>query len=289
MQHILLTGATGFLGSHLLDALLQQGIQVTLLKRSTSNLARIEHQLSQVRAIDIDRKPLEQAFNDQPVDAVIHTACNYGRQGQATHEVVQTNLLFSLQLLDAAIDHGVTTFFNTDTLLPRHLTPYALSKKQFVEWLELRSQQIRGVNLRLEHMYGPGDDDTKFVPWLIGQLQQHVPRIALTEGSQLRDFIYINDVVSAYMTLVQQAADLPSFSEFDVGTGQLTSVRDFVTALQHAYRQQAPDSATVLGFGDRPLREGELSAVEVDNSALTALGWRAHYTVEQGIGQLFGI
>jgi dTDP-D-glucose 4,6-dehydratase len=56
--------------------------------------------------------------------------------------------------------------------------------------------------MKLEHMYEPKDDETKFVPWLISQLQQGVERVPLAEGKQLRDFIYIDDVVTAYMKLL---------------------------------------------------------------------------------------
>jgi CDP-paratose synthetase len=288
MKTILLTGATGFLGSHLLEALLKEGYSVVILKRSTSNTYRIQHLLDRLKAYDIDRLPLEQAFKDQRIDVVMHTACSYGRNGQDANEVAETNLLFGLRLLDAATAFNIDTFFNTGTLLPKYLNAYALSKSQFCEWLRQRSNQIQVVNLKLEHMYGPKDDQTKLVPWLIGQLEQGVDRIPLTEGQQLRDFIYIDDVVAAYMVTLAKATQLVEWNEFDVGTGKLITVRDFVTAIHSAVSENQGICKTELGFGDIPLREGELMTVELDNTALINFGWSAKTSIEHGIAQTIG-
>lgn len=285
MKTILLTGATGFLGSHLLEALLKEGYSVVILKRSTSNTNRIQHLLDRLKAYDIDRLPLEQAFKDQRIDVVMHTACSYGRNGQGANEVAETNLLFSLRLLDAATEFNTDTFFNTGTLLPKYLNAYALSKNQFCEWLRQRSNQIQVVNLKLEHMYGPKDDQTKFVPWLIGQLEQGVERIPLTQGQQLRDFIYIDDVVAAFMLTLAKAVQLVEWNEFDVGTGKLIAVRDFAKAIHSAFSENQGICKSELGFGDIPLREGEMMTVELDNTALINFGWSARISIEHGIAQ----
>jgi CDP-paratose synthetase len=72
MQTILLTGATGFLVSHLLEALIKEGYQVVILKRSLSNTWRIDHLLDRVVSYDVDKQPLKTAFEQQKIDTVIH-------------------------------------------------------------------------------------------------------------------------------------------------------------------------------------------------------------------------
>src|ERR1041384_4204168 len=112
---VLLTGATGFLGSHLLVGLLTRGHSVVVLKRSSSSTARIADHLSRIRTHDVDRVPLEAAFEHSPIDAVIHAATAYGRNGESAAQVDATNIAFGTELLETAAAAGVTTFVNTGT------------------------------------------------------------------------------------------------------------------------------------------------------------------------------
>lgn len=284
-KSILLTGATGFLGSHLLDALLNDGHEVVILKRSTSDTWRIGRLLERVKSYDVDKMHIEKAFEDQRIDAVIHTACHYGRNTDSLSKVLDSNLMFGLRLLEVAMSFNVDSFFNTDTMLQRNLNSYTISKKQFVEWLSLLSDKIKVVNFRLEHMYGPMDDKTKFVSWIISQFEQQVDEIKLTKGEQLRDFIYIDDVVSAYLIVLDKTSQLDRFSEFDVGTGTLTSVRAFVESLKSAYEKKTGVCKTMLSFGVLPYRTGEMMSVKVDNSKIMQLGWSAKTLLAEGIGK----
>jgi len=282
-QTILLTGATGFLGSHLLEALLKNNYQVVILKRSTSDTWRINHFLEQVKSYNVDIEPVEKAFSDQHIDAVFHTACHYGRNGGSIAEIVESNLMFGLKVLEASLKFNTDTFFNTDTLLQKHLNVYTLSKKQFVEWLQQVSEKIQIVNLKLEHMYGPKDDETKFVSWVINQLKANAPEIKLTAGEQQRDFIYIDDVVSAFMLTLEKAKTLAKFTELDVGTGVLMSVKEFLEILKSIYENKHGAIRTQLNFGEIPYRDGEMMTVDVNNTDLRNLGWQTKTTLEQGL------
>lgn len=284
---ILLTGATGFLGSHLLESFLAVGYKVAILKRSTSNEWRISHLTGQYVSYNVDEQPLERAFSEQRIDYVVHTACHYGRNSDSISQVVETNLMLSLHLLDAAIRFNTETFFNTDTLLPKHLNVYTLSKKQFVEWLKQQSDKIQVVNLKLEHMYGPKDDTTKFIPWVLSQLRQNVDEIKLTHGEQKRDFIHVDDVVSAYLTTLKKCEGLERFTEFDVGTGTLVTVKSFITQLKKIYEDELGEKVgTKLDFGAVPYREREMMTVELNNKPLQLLGWSPMFTINSGLSTI---
>lgn len=282
-MNILVTGATGFLGSHLLEALIGEGHSLVILKRSTSNLWRIAHLIDKCISYDVDIQPIQQAFEEQRIDCVIHTACHYGRNGDPISKIVQSNLMFGLRILDACLKFNTDTFFNTDTLLQKHLNVYTLSKKQMVEWLEQQADKIQIVNLKLEHMYGPKDDTRKFVPWVISQLQQNVPEIKLTKGEQKRDFIYVDDVVSAYLTLLEKAPFLARFNEFDVGTGQLVTIKSFIEQLTESIQVKFGKLDTKLTFGAIPYREGEMMTVDVKNQGLLDLGWLPNTNLKDGL------
>jgi nucleoside-diphosphate-sugar epimerase len=106
-----------------------------------------------------------------------------------------------------------------------------------------------------------------------------VPELKLTPGEQKRDFIYIDDVLSAYSTLLDAHGKLnKSFLAFGLGSGQAVRIRDFVE-LAHCLTE----SGTELKFGALPYREGEIMESAADIGALECLGWRPAFTLEQGL------
>ena len=277
---ILLTGATGFLGSHLLKALVNKGYEVVVLKRSTSNMWRLKGFENTFKSYDIDQVPLQKAFEEQYIDTIIHTACVYGRKGESIQQILETNLMLGIELLNTG------TFFNTGTLLYKYLNYYALSKKQFEEWLQLASDKIQVVNLKLEHMFGEQDGNDKFTSWILNELQQEKNIIPLTAGTQKRDFIYIDDVVSAYLTCLEQAPQLKAFNDIEVGTGVLTPVKTFVILVKEVLEKlKGKPIKTQLNFGALPYREGEIMEPQVDNSSLCSLGWQPKRSLEENIEQ----
>ncbi len=294
-MRILLTGATGFFGSHLLEALLTQSYDVVILKRSFSDTWRINHLLADVESYDVDHVSLETPFRENKINVVIHTATDYGRNDDAASKIVDTNLLFPLRLLElsslfkADVFLNTDTFFNTDTLCYKYLNNYALSKKHFAEWLKsfCECEKIRGINLRIEHMYGPRDHQNKFVNWLLKQLLKNVEQIPLTRGEQMRDFIYVSDVVSAYLLLIMHQDRLPFFSQFEVGTGRAVSIRDFVLKMKEAVsRASGKDITTRLDFGALPYRLGEPMECKADIAGLTEIGWEPKVPIDKGIEEL---
>ena len=289
-MRVLLTGATGFLGSHLLKALVSKGYEVVVLKRSTSDMWRLKGFENTFKSYDIDRVPLQTAFEEQPIDIVIHTACAYGKKGESMQEILETNLMFGIKLLNTSISFNSKSFFNTGTffnigaLSYKYLNYYALSKKQFEEWLQVASDKIQVINLKLEHMFGEQDGNDKFTTWILNELKQEKPTIPLTAGTQKRDFIYIDDVVSAYLTCLEQVPQLKNFNDIEVGTGVLTPVKTFVTLVKSTLEKlKGSPIETQLNFGALPYREGEIMEPQVDNSVLCSLGWQPKRTLEENI------
>jgi len=290
-KNVLLTGATGFLGSHLLQAFLENGWHVAILKRSFSDTRRIREYLDRVKSFDLDLVPLEKPFEEcGQFDCVVHTATNYGRHGETATEVFESNLSFPLRLLNAAtffntaIFFNTTTFFNKATLLYAYLNYYALSKRQFEDWGRIFANQgkIQFVNIKLEHMYGPGDDLSKFTTWIVQSCINNIDKIELTPGEQKRDFIHIDDVVSAYKLLVEKGRQSGvGFQEFELGRGKAVSMREFVEAAK-----RLTGANTELAFGAKAYRENELMHSEADIAKLLALGWKSKYDLSAGLKKM---
>jgi len=280
-KKILITGISGFLGSNLAISLIEEGHEIIALKRKPSSLSRINSILQKVSLFDIEDLDFADFFESNKIDTIIHTATSYGRNNETPWEIFDANTGFPLRLLDAASNANVSKFINTDTILDKYLNLYSLSKNHLLEWGKFYSMRnkIEFINMRLEHFYGPGDDDSKFTSYVINACIQNQPTLELTLGEQKRDFIYIDDVVSAYIAVLNSSNKLGNwFSEYDVGSGKSVTIRKFVETVH-----QLTNSTTVLKFGAVKYREGEVMNSKADISALQALRWSNRFTLNKGL------
>lgn len=281
----MISGGTGFLGSHLVDRLLKSGHEIIVLKRTTSDTHRIDHVLGSVLTFDLDNRSINSVFDEVKPTVIIHTACDYGRKGSTSGQILETNLMFGVQLMEAAIANKTGLFINTGSLLPRDVNDYSLSKDQLSQWLQMYHGKITTIDLRIEHMYGPRDDSMKFVNWLIAKMLDGTnDPIELTSGIQKRDFIYIDDVTQAYELVLNLSSEMNGYNSFDVGTGDFVPIKDFILALS-AVLEQTKNVEIVprLQFGKIPYREKDIMEPDLDNTKLVALGWKPNIDLPTGI------
>ena len=283
---ILLTGSTGFLGSYLLKSFVKSGYEVIALKRSTSNTYRINDYLKKVTLYNIDKVNLEDIFKKHKINIVINTVTNYGRIDNKISSILDTNLIFGLKLLEESVNSNAKAFINTDTLLERNINAYALSKAQLVDWIKfLSNKQTKMINIKIEHMYGALDDENKFIYWLINKLKQNVEKIDLTSGVQKRDFIYIDDIVSAYEIIIQNINTFSNYEEFELGSGNSIEVKNFVEKIYQEISNKQTLS-TKLNFGAVSYRDNENMNIQANIEKLTNLAWKPKVSIEDGIKKI---
>jgi CDP-paratose synthetase len=276
MKTILITGINGYLGSHLAKAISPE-YNIIGLQNSLENLFRIADCNFKVYSAK-DSVP-DAIFTEQTIDIVLHTATSYGKNNEGYIQMFNTNLYSPLNLLDKAIKHNCQLFVNSDTVMDRFVSTYALTKRQFQEWLYLRKKEIKVINMQLEHFYGPGASPANFLTFMINKLKNDESQIDLTQGEQQRDFIYISDVVNAYLTVIEkQGAIAEPYTSFQVCTNQLISIKELMITLK-----ELTNSNSILNFGAIPYRENELMHSETDNSDLIKLGWKPKYTIKEGL------
>ncbi len=276
---IFITGASGYLGSHLVKELSKEN-QVFSLMRKTSSKKRIEGTYSEVIYTD-EVDVLERAFVQYNPDIIINTVALYGRKGESISELVNANIHFPTKLLQLAEKYDSKAFIHTGTSLTDDISPYALTKNTFVKLAKFNSvRSLKFVDVSLEHFYGPGDDHSKFTSYVINACIKG-ESLALTEGLQRRDFIYIEDVVEAYKTIVKNLTQLACFESIPVGSSTAPTVREFVE-LVHGYS----NSRSTLEFGVIPMRDKELMYSCADVTRLRDLGWSCKVSLEQGIEKI---
>ncbi|MBT8558154.1 NAD-dependent epimerase/dehydratase family protein [Polynucleobacter paneuropaeus] len=287
-MEIILTGATGFLGSHLLKRLLDDGHKVSIIKRSFSSIDKIRSVLNNdnLSVYDIDSCALEYIFQQKKIDIIIHAATEYGRNDESIHKILEANVILPVKLIEMGIKYNVKSFLNTDSYFNKenyrysNLLNYSLSKRSLLTWLKQLSSNIQIMNVSLEHIYGPNDSDSKFVEMLFKKIAiEKVDRVSLTHGHQKRDFIFVDDVVQAYIALIKYSNEHNfSYRNFEIGTGECIEVRELAVKIK-----RLSNSSTILGFGDIPYRSDEIMQSKADLKQMTELNWWSSTSLDDGV------
>lgn len=288
METILITGATGFLGSKITKELLLDGKKVVILIRPQSSLKKLEEIINHpnLKKILVQENNLAECFANNSINAIIHTATSYGRNDESWSEVAEANLILPLQLLSMGEKSGVKCFINADTFFNESIKfeknegYYVQTKKSFLTIAEHASSsiKIKFVNLRIEQMYGPNDGEKKFIPSIIKQLFSNTEKIQMTAGEQKRDFVFVNDVVKAFLCAIKNHTVLSQFEEFGIGTGTSTSIKEVVV-----YLKEITGSKSNLGFGELQYRENEIMNSNADTSKNVKIKWQAETDWKDGL------
>ncbi len=277
-MHILLTGATGYLGSHILKKLIKDNqYDITLLIRDKSNCERINSELNLVNLVYV-KNISKRIFSENKFNTIIHCATNYGKNTEI-RDVYEANFFLPFKILNLAKDSGVEKFVNTSTSLNKDINFYSLSKKHFEEVAIAMSKtmSLSFINVILELFYGADAPDSIFPSYIINSLKKNIIKIDITEGKQKRDFIYIDDVVEAYLKIIQKKFD-NGFLNLEIGSGAAVSIRSFVKIVM-----KLTNSKTIINFGSIPYRENEQMYSKANLKEMLKIGWHPKINLVNGI------
>ncbi|QWD80040.1 NAD(P)-dependent oxidoreductase [Polynucleobacter sp. MWH-Spelu-300-X4] len=282
-MNILITGAGGFLGSALARRLGEMDHQVSLLVRKNTDLYRLtDLSIYKIGRCETDQE-ITQFIREVYPDIVIHTACCYGRNGESIIKIIDSNLRFGALILNVinSLEKKVS-FINTGTVLSRDVSLYALTKIQFQELgiyeTKHSNRNTQFINIKLQHMYGPGDSASKFTSYVINACRNNVSKLPLSLGEQTRDFVYIDDVVDAYITILENLSKLEKAQHIELGSGEAPCLRDFVETVH-----KLTSSKTELLFGQIPYRENDVMCMVANIDKLKSMGWIPKFDLEAGI------
>ena len=260
--------------------LLGLGHELFCIKRETSSLERVKIFKHKIKWFNVETSDFDEIISSYKIEGIIHCATDYGRKQFNPIQTIETNLILPLKLLHAAANNNVLVFINTDTVLDKRVDTYSLSKRQFSEWLEKYSNDILTINVALEHFYGPFDNDSKFVTYVIRKMLGNEDSIDFTLGLQKRNFIYIEDVVDAFIVLLNNINKLDnSFHNFEAGTESTITIKDFVCLV----KKLCNNNTTDLNFGAINYRENEVMNTNTNIDKLKSLGWFPRFSLEDGL------
>lgn len=292
----LITGGTGFIASHLARRLLEQGKRVHLLVEPKSNTWRIRDILDHVilHPIDmVDTEAINTLVTQHTFSEFYHLAA-YGGMSfeQDIAQVYRVNFSGAQALLNAAMRVGFDVFINTGTSSeygnkkePMRETDflepachYAIAKVAATHYCSLyhTTKKLPIYTVRPFTVYGPYEFHARLIPTvLVGALEEQILRLASPHN--VRDFVYIDDIVDAYLMLAEKKPK--EHAIFNIGTGVESTVADVVAITEKILQKKL----TVL-YGQTVSRPWECERWRADISRIQqVLGWKPRYSLEQGI------
>jgi CDP-paratose synthetase len=287
--NILITGASGFLGSALAIRFVEMQHQVSLLVRGNSNLQRLGNtSIFKIGRCDTDSE-ISKFISDSNPDVIIHAASCYGRDGESYLKILDSNVRFGTVILNSikSLEKKIV-FVNSGTVLSENASFYAFTKIQFEKLASFIAKKstptIQFINIKLQHMYGPGDDESKFSTYVIHACKNNIQSLPLTFGEQRRDFIYIDDVVDAYVKILDNLSKFNISQKIELGSGVTLCLRDFVETVH-----RLTNSTTELAFGALPYRENDEMIMVANIELLQGLGWAPKFNLETGIKKIIAM
>tara|TARA_R110002072_G_scaffold1989_2_gene16393 strand:- start:107458 stop:108321 length:864 start_codon:yes stop_codon:yes gene_type:complete len=269
----LITGATGFLGSHIALFLEELGHSLTIIKRKSSSMERLNHLKKEHLFLDVENG-LKDSLAGKEFDYIFHIATNYGKGDQSYEEVYESNVVFPLSAFSEI--EKFKTLINFDTTLPVEVNDYAKTKHEFLEKIRSKYPDVRLINLKLEHFFGPKDG--KFINYITDSLIKGLPSLELTLGTQVRDFIYYKDILSAIKLILSTEID----GDIPIGSGEERPIKELILSI----KKLTNNETTLLEWGKVPYRKSEVMYSVANIEILKNLGWRPQYSFEEGIQEI---
>jgi UDP-glucose 4-epimerase len=286
------TGGAGFIGSHVVEALLARGDEVTVVDDLSNGKRENVPDGAKLVLADV-REGLDPVFEEARPEVVFHLAAQVDVRvsvERPDHDA-SVNVLGTVAVLEAARAVGAQVVFSStggaiygecdgpapESAARRPLAPYGVSKLAGEEYLAAynRLYGTSHVSLRYGNVYGPRQDphgEAGVVAIFLGALARgQAPRI-FGDGLQTRDYVYAGDVARASLAAAGREGGV-----FNVGTGKETSVVELYALCRTV-------AASSLDAVDAPARLGELQRSVLDVSlAERGLGWRAEVPLDEGL------
>ena len=296
MSKILVTGGAGFVGSHIVDAYLGAGHEVVVIDDLFTGHHKNLNPKCEFHEMDIRDPRLEALFERHNFDVVSHQAArgNVRASMEDPMTYADVNIRGGVNLLECCRKHGVRKIIYSSTGgcvygEPRYLPadeahplqprdPYGASKASYELYLPVYRMNygLHYTILRYPNVYGPRQDpfgEAGVVSIFIGQMLRNVQPVINGDGEQLRDYVYVADVVRANLLVLEKGDD----DVFNVGWGKGTSVNQIFHLLQELLGSDAHEQHGPPKLGE--IRQTYLNSAK----AASVLGWTPQTPLREGL------
>lgn len=280
-MHYLITGATGFIGSHLTRRLVAQGERVSIFIRSNSDRSAIKAVLEKLDTHEVDLRTastVSRAIDMIEPTIVFHcAAAGVSDPFLPPDEAIRSNVYGTINLLRAIKGRARVIVLRTPGEIEA-LNVYAAAKAAAWQFCRMyrRTQGWPIAGAMVYQVYGPHQDQKNVIPSAI-EAALNDRDFTMTSGRSQRDWIYIDDVIDAL--IAQARADRFDVDSIDLGTGSTLSVRAVVERIYQ-----------LIGRGGKPIvgalpdRPGEVDIQKADViTAASILNWRAKTPIDDGL------
>lgn len=303
-MHFLVTGGAGFIGSHLVEALLAQGHEVTVfddfndyynpeIKRN--NLRHVIDRIQVIEADIRDAVTVERTFAGNKFDTVVHLAARAGVRPSIVDPKLYftTNIDGTFNLLDACRYHGVNHFvlassssvygvnkkvpFAETDLIERTISPYAATKISCEQICSNYANLfgIRCACLRFFTVYGPRQRPDLAIAKFTRKILQGEPIDRYGDGSTARDYTYVEDIISGVLGAIDY--DAKDFDIFNLGGSATTTLGELISMLENIIGKKALINQMPDQPGDVPRTYADVS------KAQKVLGYSPNTPIAEGL------
>jgi UDP-glucose 4-epimerase len=295
-MNVLVTGGAGFIGSNIVDGLLEEGFNVFVVDNLSTGKENNLNKKAKFYKTDIrDKESLEKIFSEVKPEVVFHLAAQIDvRKSVADPAFDSTvNVTGAINVFESAVKYGTRRIVFSSTggalygepeKLPASenteiapLAPYGVSKycgEQYLNYFK-RLYGIERVILRYANVYGPRQDplgEAGVIAIFTGKILQDEQPVIFGDGNQTRDYVYVKDIVNANLIAMSGKEGI-----YNIGTGKEISVNELVK-----------EFSSILNKEIKPVyaspRMGEVQHISLDETrAKKELGFTLKYTLSQGL------
>jgi UDP-glucose 4-epimerase len=299
-MRVLVTGGAGFIGSHLTDALLARGDEVTVVDDlSRGRLARLDDQVVLHKLSITDAGTLTALVNQLKPELICHLAAQIDVRASvaAPADDARTNVVGTVNVLEAAREADARVLFcstggalygrdapipSLEDVLPLPESPYGIAKYCAEQYVVLynRLHACRHTILRLANVYGPRQDpggESGVIPIFCARVLAGERPVIYGDGAQTRDYVYIGDAVGAFLA----AADQGRPGIWNIGTGLETSVLGLAHLIGEAAGHEVDPEFAAARPGE--LKRSALAAERAQRD----LGWTPAVPLADGVRKVY--